>query len=106
MADFDNMHALSRNNDDPKGASHPFDANRDGFVMGEGAGILLLEDLEFAKARGATILAEMVGYGSTGDADYATEPDPCGIGLVRAMHRALQQADLAPDPVAAVDAPS
>ena len=90
MAAFDNMHALSRNNNDPKGASRPFDATRDGFVMGEGAGILVLEDLEFAKARDATILAEMVGYGSTGDAFHVTEPAPGGTGLVRAMRRALQ----------------
>ncbi len=62
MAAFDNMHALSRRNDDPQGASRPFDATRDGFVMGEGAATLILEDLEFAKARGAPILAEMVGY--------------------------------------------
>ena len=104
MAAFDNMHALSRNNDDPQGASRPFDATRDGFVMGEGAGILLLEDLEFAKARGATILAEMVGYGSTGDAYHVTEPAPGGTGLVRAMRRALQKADLRPDQVDYINA--
>src|SRR5579863_7146866 len=68
MAAFDNMHALARFNDDPQTASRPFDATRDGFVMGEGAGMLILEDLDFAKARGATILAELVGYASTGDA--------------------------------------
>ncbi|MBO0784076.1 MAG: beta-ketoacyl-[acyl-carrier-protein] synthase II, partial [Ktedonobacteraceae bacterium] len=72
MAAFDNMHALSRRNDDPQGASRPFDATRDGFVMGEGSAMLILEDLEFAKARGATILAELVGYGSTGDAHHIT----------------------------------
>src|SRR5216683_4159078 len=99
MAAFDNMHALSRRNDDPQGASRPFDATRDGFVMGEGAGILVLEDLEFAKARGATILAEMVGYGSTGDAHHVTEPAPGGTGLVRAMRRAMQKAGLRPDQV-------
>src|SRR6184192_1116623 len=104
MAAFDNMHALSRNNDDPKGASRPFDATRDGFVMGEGAGILLLEDLEFAKARGATILAEMVGYGSTGDAFHVTEPAPGGTGLVRAMRRALQKAGLRPDQIDYINA--
>src|SRR5207248_8075469 len=74
MATFDNMHALSRRNDDPQGASRPFDATRDGFVMGEGSGMLILEDLDFAKARGARILAEMVGYGSTADAYHVTEP--------------------------------
>jgi 3-oxoacyl-[acyl-carrier-protein] synthase II len=104
MAAFDNMHALSRNNDDPQGASRPFDATRDGFVMGEGAGILLLEDLEFAKARGATILAELVGYGSTGDAYHITEPAPGGVGLVRAMRRALQKAGLRPDQVDYINA--
>jgi 3-oxoacyl-[acyl-carrier-protein] synthase II len=104
MAAFDNMHALSRRNDDPQGASRPFDATRDGFVMGEGAGIVLLEDLEFAKARGATILAEMVGYGSTGDAYHVTEPAPGGEGLVRAMRRALQKAGLRPDQVDYINA--
>ena len=104
MAAFDNMHALSRNNDDPQGASRPFDATRDGFVMGEGAGILLLEDLEFAKARGATILAEMVGYGSTGDAYHVTEPAPGGAGLVRAMRRALRKANLRPDQIDYINA--
>ena len=87
MAAFDNMHALSRRNDDPQGASRPFDATRDGFVMGEGSGMLILEDLDFAKARGAKILAEMVGYGSTSDAHHVTEPAPGGDGLVRAMRR-------------------
>src|SRR5437870_1380571 len=96
MAAFDNMHALSRRNDDPQGASRPFDATRDGFVMGEGAGMLILEDLDFAKARGAPILAEMVGYASTGDAHHVTEPAPGGIGLVRALRRALQQDGLRP----------
>jgi 3-oxoacyl-[acyl-carrier-protein] synthase II len=99
MAAFDNMHALSRRNDDPQGASRPFDATRDGFVMGEGSATLILEDLEFARARGATILAEMVGYGSTSDAHHVTEPAPGGSGLVRAMRRALQKAGLRPDQV-------
>lgn len=97
MAAFDNMHALSRRNDDPQGASRPFDATRDGFVMGEGSGMLILEDLDFARARGATILAEMVGYASTGDAHHVTEPAPGGAGLVRAMRRALQKANMRPD---------
>src|ERR1700730_5954589 len=96
MAAFDNMHALSRRNDDPQGASRPFDATRDGFVMGEGSATLILEDLEFAKARGANILAELVGYGSTADAYHITEPAPGGSGLVRAMRRALQKANLRP----------
>lgn len=104
MASFDNMHALSRRNDDPQGASRPFDATRDGFVMGEGAAVLVLEDLDFAKARGAPILAEMVGYASTGDAYHITEPAPGGIGLVRAMRRALQKAELRPDQVDYINA--
>jgi 3-oxoacyl-[acyl-carrier-protein] synthase II len=104
MAAFDNMHALSRRNDDPQGASRPFDATRDGFVMGEGSGILILEDLDFAKARGATILAELVGYASTGDAHHITEPAPGGTGLVRAMRRALEKANLSPDQVDYINA--
>lgn len=104
MAAFDNMHALSRRNDDPQGASRPFDATRDGFVMGEGSGMLILEDLEFAKARGATILAELVGYGCTSDAHHVTEPAPGGEGLVRAMRRALQKAGLHPGQVDYINA--
>ena len=104
MAAFDNMHALSRRNNDPQGASRPFDATRDGFVMGEGAGILILEDLDFARARGAKILAELVGYGSTADAHHVTEPAPGGEGLVRAMRRALQKADLRPDQIDYINA--
>lgn len=104
MAAFDNMHALSRHNEDPEGASRPFDAKRDGFVMGEAAAMLILEDLEFAKTRGAHILAEMVGYGSTGDAHHVTEPAPGGAGLVRAMRRALQKAGLRPDQIDYINA--
>jgi 3-oxoacyl-[acyl-carrier-protein] synthase II len=104
MAAFDNMHALSRRNDDPQGASRPFDVTRDGFVMGEGSGTLILEDLEFAQARGATILAELVGYASTGDAHHVTEPAPGGAGLVRAIRRALQKAGLRPDQIDYVNA--
>src|SRR5579859_3072774 len=104
MAAFDNMHALSRRNDDPQGASRPFSASRDGVVMGEGSGMLILEDLDFAKARGANILAEIVGYASTGDAHHVTEPAPGGTGLVRAMRRALQKADMRPDQVDYINA--
>lgn len=104
MAAFDNMHALSRRNDDPQGASRPFDATRDGFVMGEGSGMLILEDLDFAKARGATIFAELVGYASTDDAHHITEPAPGGTGLVRAMRRALEKANLRPDQVDYINA--
>jgi 3-oxoacyl-[acyl-carrier-protein] synthase II len=104
MATFDNMRALSRRNDDPQGASRPFDATRDGFVMGEGSGMLVLEDLDFARARGATILAEIVGYGSTSDAYHVTEPAPGGAGLVKAMRRALQKAGMQPEQVDYINA--
>jgi len=104
LAAFDNMHALTRYNEDPQGASRPFDATRDGFVMGEGAGMLILEDLDFARARGATILAEMVGYGSTADAYHVTEPPPGGTGIARAMRRALQKAGLRPEQVDYINA--
>ncbi|HEX4714496.1 MAG TPA: beta-ketoacyl-ACP synthase II [Ktedonobacteraceae bacterium] len=99
MAAFEKMTTLSRRNDDPQGASRPFDVTRDGFVMGEGSGMLILEDLGFAQARGATILAELVGYASTGDAYHITSPAPEGEGLVRAMRRALHKANLHPEQV-------
>jgi 3-oxoacyl-[acyl-carrier-protein] synthase II len=104
MAAFDNMRALSRSNNDPQGASRPFDATRDGFVMGEGSGMLILEDQDFARSRGATILAEMVGYGSTADAYHVTEPPPGGTGMAKAMRRALQKAGLRPDQVDYINA--
>ncbi|GCE22610.1 beta-ketoacyl-ACP synthase II [Dictyobacter kobayashii] len=104
MASFANMHALSRRNEDPQGASRPFDATRDGFVMGEGAGVLMLEDLELALEHGAPILAELVGYGSTADAYHITEPAPGGTGLVMAMQRALQVAGLQPEQIDYINA--
>jgi 3-oxoacyl-[acyl-carrier-protein] synthase II len=104
MAAFDNMHALSRNNEDPQGASRPFDAKRDGFVMGEGSGMLVLEDLDFAKARGANILAEMVGYGCTSDAYHVTEPVPSGNGVMRAMRQAIRKSGLQPEDVDYINA--
>jgi 3-oxoacyl-[acyl-carrier-protein] synthase II len=104
MAGFDSMRALSRRNDDPEGASRPFDQGRDGFVPGEGCGILVLEELEHAKARGAEILAEIVGYGATADASHITLPAPGGIGAVRAAQRALAKAGLEPTDVAHVNA--
>jgi 3-oxoacyl-[acyl-carrier-protein] synthase II len=104
IASFGNMHAMSRRNDDPAHASRPFDAERDGFVMGEGAGILVLEEMEFAQERGARIYAELVGYGATADAHHITEPAPEGRGLVRAMRRALQKGGLAPEDVSYINA--
>ena len=89
---FASMKALSTRNDDPEAASRPFDAARDGFVMGEGAGILVLERLDHALARGAAPLAELVGYGATADASHITLPAPGGIGAVRAARRAMEKA--------------
>lgn len=93
---FCSMKALSTRNDDPEGASRPFDAGRDGFVIGEGAGALILEGLDHAEARGASPLAELVGYGATADASHITLPAPGGIGAVRAARRALEKAGLEP----------
>ncbi len=93
---FAALKALSQRNDEPEKASRPFDLHRDGFVMGEGAGIALLESLEHAEKRGATILAELVGYGRTGDAYHVTAPDPTGEGGAKAMELAILDAGLTP----------
>jgi 3-oxoacyl-[acyl-carrier-protein] synthase II len=93
------MKALSTRNDDPEAASRPFDQGRDGFVIGEGGGALILESLEHALGRGAEPLAELVGYGATADASHITLPAPGGIGAVRAVRRALEKAGLPPDEI-------
>jgi 3-oxoacyl-[acyl-carrier-protein] synthase II len=101
---FANMKALSERNESPESASRPFDATRDGFVMGEGGGVVILESLEYAKARGARIYAEIVGYGATGDAYHLTAPAPDGEGAQRAMRRAMRDANLRPEDVDYINA--
>ena len=104
MAGFAAMRALSTRNDDPQGASRPYDVDRDGFVMGEGAGVLVLESEEHAKARGARIYAYVVGAGMTADAHHIAQPDPEGKGAARAIRAALEQADASPQDVAHINA--
>jgi 3-oxoacyl-[acyl-carrier-protein] synthase II len=101
---FAAMRALSTRNDDPEGASRPFDTGRDGFIIGEGAGVVILEALEHAEARGAEVLAELVGYGATADASHITLPAPGGIGAVRAARRALEKAGMSSDEIDHVNA--
>jgi len=104
QAAFANMQALSTRNDEPQRASRPFDAGRDGFVMGEGAGVLILEGLDHAQQRGAHIYAEMTGYGTSSDAYHITAPDKDGQGAVLSMQRALHDAGLAPEEIDYINA--
>lgn len=104
VAGFAAMRALSRRNDDPASASRPFDADRDGFVMGEGAAVLVLEELGHASARGAKVYAELAGYGVSSDSFHITEPDPVGAGQARAVEAALADAGLEPTDVDHVNA--
>ena len=104
IAGFSAMKAMSTRNDDPKHASRPFDRDRDGFVLSEGAGVLVIEELEHAKKRGANILAEVAGYGATGDAYHITSPAPDGSGAARAMKMALGHARLNPEDISYINA--
>jgi 3-oxoacyl-[acyl-carrier-protein] synthase II len=101
---FAAMRALSTRNDDPQGASRPWDKDRDGFVVGEGAGILVLEELEFARKRGANVLAEIVGYGMSSDAFHVTAPPDDGDGAYRVMRNALRDAKIEPHQVEYINA--
>ncbi|MFO7652476.1 MAG: beta-ketoacyl-ACP synthase II [Candidatus Krumholzibacteriia bacterium] len=104
LAGFGNMKALSTRNDDPTHASRPFDAERDGFVLGEGAGVLVLEEEEHARRRGAAILGEMVSYGATADAFHMTQPDNDGVGGAGCMRLAIESAGLQPEAIGYINA--
>ncbi|MER5790409.1 beta-ketoacyl-ACP synthase II [Streptomyces sp. NPDC001980] len=101
---FGNMMAMSKNNDDPEGASRPYDSGRDGFVLGEGAGVIVLESEEHAKARGARIYAEAVGQGISADAHHITQPEPSGNGIAQALQNLLDNTDLKPAEIVHVNA--
>jgi 3-oxoacyl-[acyl-carrier-protein] synthase II len=104
VAGFASMRALSTRNDDPQHASRPFERDRDGFVIGEGAGILILEELELARRRGARIYAELVGYGMTADAFHLTMPDESGSGAIRVMQKTIRDAGIEPEQVGYINA--
>jgi len=104
MAAFNSIKAISERNDNPQEASRPFDAERDGFVLGEGAAVLILEELEYARARGAAIIAEIAGYGASGDAFHVTQPCEDGEGAARAMQAALEKAGWLPGEVDYINA--
>ncbi|UWE08611.1 beta-ketoacyl-ACP synthase II [Actinacidiphila bryophytorum] len=101
---FGNMMAMSKNNDDPQGASRPYDAGRDGFVLGEGAGVVVLESVEHARARGARVYAEVVGQGISADAHHITQPEPTGRGIAAALQHLLDGSDLKPAEIVHVNA--
>lgn len=103
VAGFNSMRAMSTRNDSPETASRPFDKTRDGFVLGEGAGIFFLEELEHAKERGARIYGEIAGYGFSADAHHITAPDPDGEGVILAMNRALDAAGITPEDIAHIN---
>ncbi|HPC38925.1 MAG TPA: beta-ketoacyl-ACP synthase II [Exilispira sp.] len=104
LAAFSNMKAVSKNNEDPKGASKPFDIKRDGFVMGEGSGTIVLEEYEKAKARGAKIYAEIIGYGASSDGYHLTAPHPEGLGAVQCMKYCINDAKISPDKIDYINA--
>lgn len=104
VAGFNACKALSTRNDEPQAASRPFDAERDGFVLGEGAGVLVIESIEHAERRGAEVICELVGYGATSDAHHVTQPHPEGEGAAEAMKIAVEQAGIAPEEVAYINA--